>query len=142
MTPDPAGFRQRILARLRGEVAPEPGLSKQKAAKRERNTVRNAQRQKAITPWEFKRTVKALDGRCCYCGVEFTAENPATRDHLVPVKMGGTLERHNVVPACNPCNRSKKNKDAFEWMAQRWPGIAEEKLVHIRLTLEQLWPKW
>ncbi len=134
MTPDPAGFRQRVLARLRGEVAPEPTLSSRKAAKRERNTVRNAQRQKAITPWEFKRTVKAFDGCCCYCGVEFTAENPATRDHLVPVKAGGTLERHNVVPACNLCNRSKKNKPAPEWLLAKWPDngrVRYERIVRI-----------
>ncbi len=46
-------------------------------------------------------------GLCHYCGKKFPAAK-LTMDHIVPVARGGTSSKGNVVPACKPCNQSKK----------------------------------
>lgn len=51
-------------------------------------------------------------GGCAYCG-----DMPAPRnDHLIPVVQCGDFVRHNVVPACQPCDDSKGQKEYHEWM--------------------------
>jgi HNH endonuclease len=43
-----------------------------------------------------------LGQACVYCGA------PAQEaDHVMPTSRGGSEERHNLVPACLHCNRSK-----------------------------------
>lgn len=46
-------------------------------------------------------------GLCHYCGKKFKAAE-LTMDHIVPVARGGKSAKGNVVPACRPCNQSKK----------------------------------
>jgi 5-methylcytosine-specific restriction endonuclease McrA len=60
-------------------------------------------------------------GQCAYC-----PDAATTWDHVVPVVLGGGTEPGNVVPACRPCNSSKKNSDVDEWMARtgRTPHMA------------------
>jgi DNA-directed RNA polymerase subunit RPC12/RpoP len=41
---------------------------------------------------------------CHWCGREFTAQDPATADHLVPKARGGTNDESNLVPAHRSCN--------------------------------------
>lgn len=48
---------------------------------------------------------------CHYCQFELIpGSNPATRDHIVPVALGGVTERWNLTPACRDCNSSKGDK--------------------------------
>lgn len=51
---------------------------------------------------------------CRYCGAP--AEHA---DHFVPLARGGLHCRENLVPACAPCNSSKKARDPAEWLASR-----------------------
>ena len=49
---------------------------------------------------------------CGYCGVSITL-GEATKDHKVPVNMGGGNELENLHLVCRPCNRLKSdNTDA------------------------------
>ncbi|HTL12120.1 MAG TPA: HNH endonuclease [Bdellovibrionota bacterium] len=50
---------------------------------------------------------KVAPGLCHYCGGEFAAAE-LTMDHIVPLARGGESKKGNVVPACRPCNQSKK----------------------------------
>lgn len=51
--------------------------------------------------------------RCFYCGT-----GPAeTVDHVVPLLRGGTNYEGNLVPACRPCNSSKRERLLVEWRA-------------------------
>ena len=50
---------------------------------------------------------KLNQGLCHYCGQKFSAKD-ITMDHVVPVARGGTSTQGNIVPACRPCNASKK----------------------------------
>ena len=53
-----------------------------------------------------------MDFICCYCG------DPATvLDHFVPVSRGGTDNRDNLWPSCEPCNSSKRAYLLEEWRA-------------------------
>src|SRR3972149_3973962 len=52
--------------------------------------------------WEY---LKVLFGHCCsYCGRRV---GRLTQDHVVPISKGGWHFSGNMVPACQPCNRSK-----------------------------------
>jgi len=63
-------------------------------------------------------TNKALfrrDGHLClYCGEKFGASE-LTRDHVVPLSLGGRDNWENVVTACFRCNNLKGNKVLQEW---------------------------
>lgn len=39
-----------------------------------------------------------------------------TWDHVPPVVAGGTTTPGNVVPACAPCNSSKRAAEVIEWL--------------------------
>jgi len=41
---------------------------------------------------------------CHWCGLEFTEDDPATADHLIPKARGGTNDESNLVPAHRSCN--------------------------------------
>lgn len=49
-------------------------------------------------------------GICAYC-----PDKATTKDHVVPLARGGTNEISNVVPACLPCNTSKRARLLSEW---------------------------
>jgi 5-methylcytosine-specific restriction endonuclease McrA len=48
---------------------------------------------------------------CAYCG----ATGDLHIEHVIPISKGGTHVLSNVVPACQPCNYSKRAKDAETW---------------------------
>lgn len=50
--------------------------------------------------------------RCAYCG----RMTELTRDHIVPLKAGGTNSIDNIVPACKPCNSSKRDTSLLFWL--------------------------
>lgn len=58
---------------------------------------------------------------CFYCG-EQTARTltpsdcSRTRDHVVPLALGGTNEYENLVVACGWCNSSKRDMFHHEWV--------------------------
>lgn len=52
--------------------------------------------------------------QCTYC--DSAAQHA---DHFEPLATGGLHCRDNLVPACGPCNASKKASDPWEWMARR-----------------------
>lgn len=52
-------------------------------------------------------------GVCHYCGQAVGAK-ALTMDHLVPIVRGGRSNKGNLVPACKPCNETKKYKLVWE----------------------------
>lgn len=51
--------------------------------------------------WAAKQTEDG--GLCAYC----RTASGTTKDHVVPVSLGGSDAIGNIVPACGPCNSSK-----------------------------------
>lgn len=126
--PNPVAFRDRILARLRGEVVPSGPVHDAATAlgrKRNRNTARNAQRRRAITPWQWKRTLAHFGNACAYCGA---TERTLEREHFIPLKLGGDLSVKNIVPSCLSCNRRKFDTHPRDWLAhdpERYAALVE-----------------
>lgn len=59
----------------------------------------------------------AADGKCHYCKTELVLTGDWEVDHKMPKVLGGSNERVNLVAACMPCNRSKKDKTDVEFFA-------------------------
>jgi 5-methylcytosine-specific restriction endonuclease McrA len=55
--------------------------------------------------WEYKK--QQYNNRCFYCGKK---SRHLTKDHIVPLLLGGTNDIGNIVPACRLCNRKKYTK--------------------------------
>lgn len=66
-----------------------------------------------IPKWYIEQMREDFSGKCAYCGKKAT-----TIDHIIPVSKGGNSVPGNVVPACQSCNSSKKNKDLFKWIEE------------------------
>ena len=59
----------------------------------------------------FRRSIFNAWGSCCaYCG-----KAADTLDHVLPVVRGGLTVRHNLIPACRPCNLAKGHQDVLDW---------------------------
>lgn len=114
--PDPAGFRERWLARQRGEAAPAKARTAEQQHKKALNDVRNAQRRKALTRWQWKAALAHFGHRCAYCG---ESGKVLHREHFVPIEMGGDLSARNIVPACQSCNNKKKTSHPLLWLAEQ-----------------------
>jgi 5-methylcytosine-specific restriction enzyme A len=56
---------------------------------------------------------KLQQGLCHYCEQKFPA-SVLTMDHVVPLARGGRSTPGNLVPACLPCNQSKKLQTPVE----------------------------
>lgn len=62
--------------------------------------------------------IKAAHGHSCiYCG---TSDTLLTMDHVVAIARGGAHDPSNIVPACIPCNSSKKAREVNEWLAWKY----------------------
>lgn len=51
--------------------------------------------------------------RCAYCG---RGDLTLSRDHKIPVSRGGTDDIGNIIPSCRPCNSSKGDMTADEFL--------------------------
>ena len=62
-----------------------------------------------LTPQQWEQIKEGWDHRCAYCG-----ETPAalTKDHIIPISKGGHHTAANIVPACQPCNSRKGDREA------------------------------
>lgn len=69
--------------------------------------------------WRRLRARVKQAGVCFYCG---TRQGPFEADHLVPPSQGGSeLDPGNVVCACVPCNRSKRDRTPEQWAGSDAP---------------------
>ena len=60
--------------------------------------------------WIF--SLKYFNYKCCYC---LDSKDSLTKDHLVPLAKGGQFVAENIVPCCQSCNSSKKDRSVREW---------------------------
>lgn len=71
-----------------------------------RARLRGAEKAEAVDPTLWARLVEAYDGACAYCRVA-----PAnSKDHIIPLSLGGIHAIENLVPACRSCNSRKHAK--------------------------------
>lgn len=79
--------------------------------------LRNARRRErtrsvinTLTPEDWQEILARQDYTCLACRRPFTDALPPTRDHVIPVALGGALTFENTVALCQPCNSSKGTK--------------------------------
>lgn len=66
---------------------------------------------KSLTPEWFRSLCNEYGDRCIYCH----QPKKLSMDHVLPITRGGLHTASNIVPACGPCNSSKKNRTMLEW---------------------------
>lgn len=105
------GERRREYARDYHRTHPEQA---KEIRLRRRARTRGAERFE-VTPRDWRRLVARFRGCCAYCGVSA----PLQRDHVQALARGGQHRVGNILPACAPCNYSKKDKFVVECRAKR-----------------------
>ncbi len=92
----------------------------------------------------LERLVEETGGRCIYCGIKITKEN-AQKDHIYPVKAGGSNIYANLIACCSDCNGSKKGRTPIE--AGKYPHLEvleymTKEFNQLKMKLWKLKPKW
>ncbi len=64
--------------------------------------------------------ILARDGNACvYCTAALSEDN-FVLDHLIPVSKGGTNRKHNLVTACEVCNRRRSDSEPIEFLRENY----------------------
>lgn len=95
---------KRYRERMRGT----PEQIERDRLRAERRRARKAQVPDTLTGAEWDTICRRFKQRCAYCG----RLRKLTQDHVIPISKGGAHSADNVVPACRPCNSSKKDQAA------------------------------
>ena len=74
-------------------------------------------------------------GRCHYCRETLTLDGKWHIEHMIPRALGGADESTNLVAACVPCNLSKSDRTALEFVTQRGAGTPIENETRNQLAI-------
>jgi len=83
-----------------------------------------------VRPRQIRARFAEFDHRCAYCG----ARGDLHIEHLVPIARGGPHVLGNILPACQRCNFSKRDKDAETWYRSQ-PWFSEVRWRKIRRVM-------
>lgn len=107
--------------------------NKDMIAKQKRKWMDNNQEKVKASRWRRKSLIRNADGSfsaenisfifynqggkcaCCLCSIT----DGYDIDHIQPLSRGGTNYPENLQLLCRACNRSKSNKDPYEWAQER-----------------------
>lgn len=79
---------------------------------RRRRATRNNADLIDLTDEEWQTLLRHNGYSCAYCG----DDSPLTQDHAIPLSRGGNHTLTNMIPACLPCNSSKRDKTPLEFL--------------------------
>lgn len=68
-----------------------------------------------FTDADWQAVLRHYGHRCAHCG----ASGRLTRDHVIPLALGGRHSVGNIIPACTPCNSSKRDSLLMEFRSKR-----------------------
>lgn len=68
-----------------------------------------------VSDRDWQSLIRRHNRRCAYCGERAVL----TMDHVVPIARGGWHAIGNVLPACLPCNASKRDDLLIYWLHGR-----------------------
>lgn len=63
-----------------------------------------------LSKLERQEVYRKCNGHCAYCGIEIDLKDMQV-DHAVPLKIGGSDDLKNMLPACRSCNHYKATLD-------------------------------
>ena len=79
---------------------------------------------------KLRADVIAKRGRyCSYCGKGPLYKRALHLDHVVPSKLGGATDLHNLRPACSHCNRTKGAKPLDVYIIDRLARLEQEHKI-------------
>lgn len=84
---------------------------------------------------DWKYALRYFDGCCAVCGRPPGLWHSIAMDHWIPLSSPdcpGTIPT-NIVPLCHGldgCNNSKCNRNAEEWLVERYGAIKAKKILH------------
>jgi hypothetical protein len=106
-----------------------PEIQKRRLEVARRNTRTRYSRKRllpaTLTHEEWGHTLDFFDHRCVYCG----CDGPLVQEHIIPVSAGGPYSAENIVPACQSCNASKRDKPV-----EQWANIEAMERIHAYLV--------
>lgn len=98
------------------EAHPESArLINQRASQRRRAKKSNAEG--SHTEAEWRSLVSEFEERCVCCGEHFGLER-LTKDHIVPLALGGSDFIENIQPLCARCNSKKGKRHSTDYRGQ------------------------
>lgn len=80
---------------------------------RYRSKIKKAEYNYSKQDWKYCK--EYFNNTCCYCG----DKTSLTKEHLIPVEDGGGFVKDNILPACMPCNSSKRNRTLDDWYPEQ-----------------------
>jgi 5-methylcytosine-specific restriction endonuclease McrA len=75
-----------------------------------RRRAKLAEVENTLTANEWLEILEYFNHACAYC---VHADRPLQQEHIIAISRGGGHTAENVVPACGPCNISKKDRPVF-----------------------------
>lgn len=117
-----SGARHRLTNAPEDHVARIFAERREDAAKEEAaRAIRIAQSRKPKGPRKIGKRLREIfaadNGKCHYCKTELELTGTWEVDHRMPKALGGGDGRINLVAACRPCNRLKRDKTDVEFLA-------------------------
>jgi len=83
-----------------------------------------------VSSQQIKERFTLFNDCCAYCG----QSGDMQIEHAVPISKGGTHAIGNILPACRPCNYSKRDKEIESWYRSQ-SVFTELRWRKIRRTL-------
>ena len=80
---------------------------------------------------ELYKTLKEFNYSCPYSDTLLLYGAKIHLDHIIPISLGGPTDDWNIIPICDSCNFSKKDKHLLEWWDRTHPKEDEYRLVKI-----------
>lgn len=103
-------FYAAALWRFRYMIDPDLRTYNREKSKRRKATERKVWLQR-VTPAQLRKRFREFDHLCAYCG----DGGDLHMDHFHPLAAGGPHVLGNLLPACQRCNYSKRDKHPEEW---------------------------
>lgn len=99
---------------LEYQTKPELRLYTRQKSKRRKALLRQ-QTAHQLSASDIRARFEQFGNRCAYCG----ASGDMQIEHVIAISRGGTHAIGNIVPACQECNYSKRDKDVEAWYREQ-----------------------
>lgn len=75
---------------------------------------------------------KKYKGICQYCN-KYVKYDGVTKDHIIPLSLGGTNRKDNLVLCCYDCNQKKGKLLSLDFFCVKYGWFTKQELIMIRV---------